>query len=276
MPEQKYIQTWHGSLGIKKIEKSVNCLTKDNQWLDCAIENSYMTDYWISNSNFEDNVYKEAFWDVKNIMQFGHPRNDIFFKDNHDIILKVKKIYNIPENKNILLYAPTFREDEKLSHYNLDFEAVKNALLNKFGGDWVMLVRLHSRLENLFNEYFKDKGGIINASNYPDMQELLVAADVGITDYSSWMFDYMLSKKPVFIYAEDIEEYNTERGFYYPLESTPFPIARNNEELAKNIENFDNEKYIKEVDKFLKEKGCIEDGHASERVVDLIEEIMKK
>ena len=274
LPEQKYIQTWHGSLGIKKIEKSVGCLTRDAKWLECAELNSKITDYWISNSAFEDNVYKEAFWDVKNILQFGHPRNDIFFRDNEDIVKKVKKTYGIPKDTKILLYAPTFREDENISCYDIDFETIKKVLSNKFGGSWTVLVRLHSRLEESFKEYFKDKKDIINATNYPDMQELLAAADVGITDYSSWMFDYMLSKKPVFIYAEDIEKYNTERGFYYQIETTPFPIARNNEELAKNIENFDNKKYIKEVNKFLKEKGCMEDGHASERVVDLIEKIM--
>ena len=84
----------------------------------------------------------------------------------------------------------------------------------------------------------------------------------------------MLSRKPAFIYATDIEKYDNERGFYYPLTSTPFPVATNNEELTNNIENFDNENYKINVENFLKEKGCIEDGHASERVVDLIEEVM--
>jgi len=275
-PEQKYIQTWHGSLGIKKIEKNADCLTNDSKWLDYAIKNSKMTDYWISNSDFEDNIYKEAFWEVNNIKKFGHPRNDIFFKDNLDIIKKVKSMYNISDDTKIALYAPTFREDEKISHYDLNFNNLKKNLAEKFGGNWILMVRLHTRLQEVFKEYFKNKNDIINVTNYPDMQELLVAADVGITDYSSWMFDYMLSKKPVFIYAEDIEQYNTERGFYYPLEETPFSIARNNEELSKNIQNFDNEKYIENVDKFLKDKGCMEDGHASERVADLIEEIMEK
>lgn len=274
LPEQKYIQTWHGSLGIKKIEKSAECLTKDNTWLNCAVKNSKMTDFWISNSDFESNVYNEAFWDIKEIKKFGHPRNDVFFKDNKGIINRVKTTYDIPENTKILLYAPTFREDEKITHYDIDFDNLKAVLSAKFGGDWTILVRLHSRLEEAFKDYFKNKNNIINATYYPDMQELLVAADVGITDYSSWMFDYMLSKKPVFIYATDIEKYNTERGFYYPLEETPFPIAKDNEELSKNIKDFDDKKYIPKVNKFLAGKGCMEDGHASERVVDLIESMI--
>ena len=84
----------------------------------------------------------------------------------------------------------------------------------------------------------------------------------------------MLTRRPGFIFATDIEMYNNERGFYYPLETTPFPIATTNEELASNILNFDEKKYKSDVEEFLKEKGCIEDGHSSERVVDLIEKLM--
>ena len=86
----------------------------------------------------------------------------------------------------------------------------------------------------------------------------------------------MLSRKPGFIYASDIKEYDNDRGFYYPLTSTPFPVAQHNEELRKNILNFNYESYREKVEEFLKDKGCMEDGHASERVVDLIEEIMSK
>jgi CDP-glycerol glycerophosphotransferase len=84
----------------------------------------------------------------------------------------------------------------------------------------------------------------------------------------------MLSKKPAFLYATNINDYETERGFYYPITSTPFPLARNNNELAYNIKNFDNEKYRQKVEEFIKEKGCIENGHASEHVVDIIEKVI--
>ena len=131
-------------------------------------------------------------------------------------------------------------------------------------------------MKHLTNLLIPQSDSIIDVTMYQDIQELLASADIAITDYSSCIFDFMLTKKPGFIYATDIEEYNTERGFYYPLEETPFPIARNNEELIQNILNFDNEKYQQKVEKFLKDKGCIEDGHASERVVELIKEIINK
>ncbi len=268
---QKYIQTWHGSLGIKKIEKVVDCLTQDPFWVECAQKNSEMTDYWISNSKFETAVYQESFWNVKNILELGHPRNDVFFTCNENIKEKVYECFNIDRNKKIALYVPSFREDEGLEYYTLDYLKVISELNNKFGSDFVFITRLHPRVAKYSSLLLPES--IIDGSLYPDIQELLYAADVVFTDYSSCIFDFMLSKKPAFIFATDIESYNNERGFYYPLESTPFPVACNNEELVENIKNFDIEKYKNDVDNFLKDKGCMEDGQASKRVVDLIEDI---
>lgn len=269
--KQTYIQTWHGSLGIKKIEKAVASLTENKKWEDSAIKNSHMTDFWISNSDFESKVYEESFWDVKGIKMFGHPRNDVFFKDDKDIKAKVQKRYNT--DKKIVLYVPSFTEYETLVAYDIDTEMVKSKLAEKFSGEWDFMVRLHPRVAKFSKSVFPN-ADVIDATSYPDIQELLVAADVVITDYSSCIFDFMLSRKPAFIYAGNIERYNVERGFYYPLSATPFPIAENNNELKNNIEKFDNEKYQKDIEAFLKEKGCMEDGHASERVVDFIEEII--
>lgn len=213
--------------------------------------------------------------ECKKVEEIGHPRNDIFFKNNlNKIREKVFKIYNIPSDKKIVLYLPSFREDESLEYYDINYKTQINALKNKYGSDYIFLVRLHPRITKYSSVFSEQNPDIINACEYPDIQELLVAGDVMISDYSSCMFDFMLSGKPVFIYANDINSYSRERGFYYPLESTPFPIAQNNEELAQNILNFDNEQYIQKVENFLVDKGCKEDGHASERVVDLIEELI--
>lgn len=271
--QQIYIQTWHGSLGIKKIEKSVFNLTSDSMWEKYAIENSKMTNFWISNSLFETNVYKNSFWDVKNIKEFGHPQNDIFFKTHEGLKDNICRTYNISTDKKILLYAPTFRDSLSFDPYDINFEILEDALKRKFDGNWCIMVRFHNRLrKRMKNSYQNNR--IINVSNYHDMQELLYVADILISDYSSCMFDFMLTKKPVFIFAVDIEKYSEERGFYYPLETTPFSIARNNKELITNVNNFDIVKYKSEVEQFLKDKGCMEDGQASKRVVDLIEKII--
>ncbi len=280
---QCYIQTWHGSLGIKKIEKDVKLLTEDSDWAKFAKYNSKCVDYWISNSKFETEVYKNAFWNAHNIKEFGHPRNDVFFKSEEEKIEIRKKVFtqlNIPLDKKVLLYVPSFRDNDDISCFKLDYVKVLEACKKKFGGDWVCVARFHPRVKKfkkrMFGYGIKDSSNIvINGTNYSDIQELLLSSDIAITDYSSCIFDFILSKKPGFIFATDIEKFNSSRGFYYPIEQTPFTVSKNNEELVKNILNFEIEKYKKEADAFLEEKGCIEDGNASNRVVDLVEEIMR-
>lgn len=269
---QYFIQMWHGSLGIKKIENDVSCLTVDKKWLKLAKRSSRMVDFWISDSSFENDVYHRAFWNVKDILMYGHPRNDILFCNNGAAAAKVKTKFEI-EDKKILLYAPTFREDYRLDCYRIDFEALQQALQARFGGEWAILVRLHPRVRKYIKNILPACPGIYDATYYTDIQELIASADCMITDYSSCIFDFMLTRRPGFIFATDIEEFNTERGFYYPLEDTPFPIARSNEELFQEIQLFDDTAYQDGVEEFLKGKGCVEDGQASERVADKIAEL---
>ena len=109
---------------------------------------------------------------------------------------------------------------------------------------------------------------------YPEMQELLSIADIGITDYSSWAYDFLLTKKPLFIIAKDIDLFDNLRGFYYHLNETPFPIAVTDFELLDNIKNFNDADYQEKSLEFLEGKGCYEDGKAAKRVADKICEIM--
>lgn len=272
-PGQYYIQMWHGSLGIKKIENDVKGLTVNTSWLNMAKLNSYMTDYWISNSDFETAIYKRAFWDVENVLEYGHPRDDILLGDTSEARQKVAQTYGI-EGKKILFYAPTFREDYRLDCYQIDYLGLQKELAEKFGGEWAILVRLHPRVQKYASLVIPKNDTIFDATNYQDIQELLAAADCMISDYSSCIFDYVLTHRPALIYAPDLEKYNTERGFYYPLEETPFPIAHDNFQLLEYVKNFDLPKYEKNCDEFLKEKGCMEDGRAAERVADLIYQLV--
>lgn len=111
-------------------------------------------------------------------------------------------------------------------------------LEERFGGTWKVLLRHHFHNRKA-GAKVRGNEFLINATGYVDMQELLVASDIGISDYSSWVCDIVLMKKPVFLYTADLDEYNNERGLYYPLETTPFPIAINNDELTRNILEFD-------------------------------------
>ena len=117
---------------------------------------------------------------------------------------------------------------------------------------------------------------VFDVTNYPDMQELLCAADILITDYSSCMWDFSLMYKPCFIYATDIEQYTQERDFYTPMSEWPFPIATNTDELINNILNFNQEEYVQKVKQHHKALGSFEDGHASERILKILETIVNK
>lgn len=262
---QIYINTWHGSLGIKR-------LSGNKHWRSRAKVADKVTDYFLTNSVFDEHVFSESFWPHVAHMKVGHPRNDIFFDEAKMKAVKEKvyAYYGIEEGVKTVLYAPTFRDNKKnVSAIVLDYESLRLALEEKFGGTWKVLVRPH--FHNVAAFQLDDSADdIINAGDYDDMQELMAAMDVGITDYSSWIFDYIFTGKPAFIYARDIEEYVNSRGFYYSLNDTPFPIASDDDSLRANIMNFDEVQYEADVKRFLEEKGCYEKGTASEAVVEFM------
>lgn len=275
---QIIIETWHGSLGIKRFDKQVN---SGKAWVKAAELTGDICDYLVSNSAFETNIYHNTYWPNQEVWEVGHPRNDCLINCTEELRSEARqRIFNFAERKDqqerLFLYAPTFRDDKQFECYNLDAELIRDALQERFGGTWVGIYRYHPTVRKYAVERAQMSEDIIDLTYYPDMQDLLLAADIGITDYSSWIYDYMLTRRPGFIFATDIELYNTERGFCYPLETTPFPIAVSNEEMVRNIQSFDNENYQHKLESFLEEKGCVEHGHASEHVVDKILEIIDK
>ena len=273
--KQFYIQTWHGCIGFKKSESaSVNSLTK--QYILGAKRDSKMANLFISNSDFCSNNYKENFWYNGKILKCGCPRNDIIVNQEKTVIKNVKKFYNIKFDEKVCLYAPTFRVNNSLKHYDMNYEVLLNSLEKKYKGKWKILIRFHpnisslSKNKNIFNE------NIIDVTNYPDMQELLMTADFMITDYSSCIFDYAISKKPAVIYASDIEEYIKDRDFLIKLEQTPFPVATNNNELKRIIQNFNIVEYRKKVDNFYINLGLIEPGNSCKEISKIIYKIINE
>ena len=267
------IQTMHGSLGLKKIGPDVVKNPKRN---DRGFRSADITDICISNSSFETMVYRTSFWKENDIQELGHARNDIFFsnKEKTDKIKeKVCRYFLIPNDVRLALFAPTFKNPDETTEYEaIDFASLRDALEKRFGGQWLILNRAHH--SSLKNTEISTLPYVLDANDYPDIQELMIAIDLGITDYSSWICDYVLSYKPGLLYTPDLDAYDHNRGFYYPIEETPFPICKSNIELAKNIESFDENTFKKRTDKFLEERGCIDDGKASARIVDMLTEIV--
>lgn len=270
---QYYIQTWHGSYGLKKvygdIEDKVSLI--DKKFIK---SNSKIQDLMVSNSKFYSDIMRRAFWYDGEIIEKGSPRNDIFFEDATSYRKKILKYFGLTD-ENIILYAPTYRNDMELNRYDVNFEKILECAEKKFGGKWVMFVRLHPHNLKDAEKFITYNDRVINASGYDVMQELLVAADILISDYSSCMFDFITKPKPCFIYATDRDKYKKERDYYFELEELPFPIAETSKQLEYNIAHFDNDNYVKNIKKLFDRVKLNETGKSSHiianRVISIIE-----
>ena len=272
-PDQTYVNTHHGSLGIKCIGSDIPHARSIPLREYVLKRDAAMIDHLIANATWEaDFVYRRRFYGCGKVELFGHPRNDILFGDDADVRRKVAAALGFSAEDRVLFYAPTYRNMSQQDVYLHDFGEILAACARRFGGTWRAVVRLHPIMRRAD---FRFGAAVVDATDYPDIQELMVAADAMVCDYSSCMFDFMLTRRPVFAFAPDEAEYARIQGFYYPLSATPFPIATTEAELAEKIAAFDETAYRAGVEAFLKEKGCVEDGHAAERTVDLIEGLMR-
>ena len=145
-------------------------------------------------------------------------------------------------------------------------------LNNKFNGDYIFLIRLHPNVVvDSFNENLNYCDNILNASHYSDMQELLAVADVLITDYSGSMFDFLITKKPVFLFAKDLEDYcKQDRELYFNIDELPFSLAENEKQLQENIRSFSQEQYTRKCHDFIKKVDLKEDGEGATVISKII------
>lgn len=266
---QYYIQTWHAGLGFKRIEKDVED-TLSREYIEMAKTDSKAIDLIVSNGQFMTSHFKRIFWYDGEFLEKGHPRNDIFYTAGEEEKKRIYQTLGIRPHKKTVLYAPTFRADYGLSAYNMDYDRVLKVLSEKFGGEWVLLVRLHPNLFDKFDALNLRGENIINASSYSDMQELLFAADVMITDFTSAMFEFAVMDKPCFLYASDLEEYMKERGLI-TLDEVPFPKTDTNDGLEKIIMEYERESYLEKVHEFMADK-CCDRGIGAKSVADWMEE----
>lgn len=241
--------------------------------------NDDITDCYIVGSEFDERTVREGFLFTHECFYAGSPRSDLLFNKT-DYKKVVCNKYNLNHNNKLCLYAPTFRYDNDLEYaYDdtlLDFSILKDALERTFGGQWNILLRLHPRVQEMKKHVNSLPDFVTDVSTYMDSEELVAASDNMITDYSSIMFEPAFIKKPVFLYAPDLEKYlKEERSFLIDYNELPFPIAHNNDELVENIRKFSKDKYDKVLDAFFEEYGVHEDGHASERAAKFILELIK-
>ena len=276
---QIFLETWHGGLGIKKIEADVPHLRKNPFRMRVYQSTARKADLFISNSDFANQIYRNALLYQGKIWKCGFPRNDLLCQHNNMTVRQsVRKYYGLEISSSIFLYAPTFRENvnmgEKLdsSPYRIDYAALKEALTVRWGGEWTILVRWHPLMAGKLSlEDAPQTENVIDATLYPDMQELIMACDIFLSDYSSGIFDAALYGVPCFTFAKDFSQYIAkDRGAYYTMEDLPFPCAKNNQELQENICSFDESDYRQKWAAFMEKTGLHETGHAAEDIARYI------
>ena len=272
---QFLIMTWHGGIGgIKAIEKEAEEKLSPDYVRESKL-NSQMTDLMMAGTQMQFEQFKRVMYYDGEILKCGVPRDDIFFRHDAELIARVRNSLNVPPENKIVMYAPTFRNDPRVMADACKFDAEKllDALQKKFGGEWTLLMRFHPNNAAQFqNIFYSDK--IINATAYPDMQELTLISDVVISDYSNALLEAMLCNKPVFIFAKDYDSYTKEREFLPLYFELPYKINRSESELFADIENFDAAAQEPKIKHFLDMVQPFDNGHASEVVVDRIKSVV--
>lgn len=276
---QVYVQCWHGT-PLKKLRCDIKHDGVLSDINDIKRKNNIDVkrySYFISPSKFCTEKFTSAF-NLKAlkkeniIIEEGYPRNDYLFKYTDDDVEKIKKELNINDKRKIILYAPTFRDNQHKSgigytyKLGLDVDKLKKELEN----DYIILFRLHYLVANEIN-FDKYKGFIYDVSNYDDISKLYVISDLLITDYSSVFFDYANLKRPILFYMYDLDEYrNKLRDFYIDLDELPGPIIDKEEKLIKEIKEYDKNKYIDKYQKFNQKFNYLDDKDSSKRVIQKI------
>ena len=199
--KQFYLQTWHSALTYKPVEKDAEEYL-NKQYVTESQKESKLTDAVIADNSLQVSKFNRCFYYNENtkILEFGTPKNDIYHNYTENDVIEFKKAIGVNPNSKLVVYAPTFRDNGDTSIYNLDFKAIVNAFNSNDKQDWVLLIRLHPNV--IFNIDIKDNN-IVNVSKFPDPQQIWIASDVIISDYSGVPFDFIEMNKPVFFYFPD-------------------------------------------------------------------------
>ena len=267
---QIIINTWHGGGAYKKVGISI---TNDSNWYEKKIQQSFYRTipYYISSSkvfteisSFSFNTSKEKF------LPFGMPRNDSFFSNQikEKYNRKVRTYFKLDDDIFIVLYAPTYRNNPQKSEFEmtLDLPSLISSIQEHFN---VTKVCIMFRTHHTINDKYQ-LNNCLNVSDYEYMQELLCTADMLISDYSSCIWDYSFTYRPCILFTPDLQEYKSNRNFYFPIESWGFPIAQTNQELQKVILNFNITQFVEAMKRHHEALGSYEVGKGAKLTSDFI------
>ena len=274
-----YLQTWHGT-PLKRLALDMDAVlmpgTDTESYKKNFTTESSKWDYLISPNPYSTEIFKRAFNFNKTMLETGYPRNDILVNSNNEeYINKLKIDMGIRRDKKIILYAPTWRDNEyyQRGKYKFDIRLDLERMRESLSDDYVILLRMHYLIaENI--DTSKYDGFVIDMSKYEDIRDLYLISDILLTDYSSVFFDYAILERPILFYTYDIELYRDQiRGFYFDFENkAPGPLLKTTDEVVNEISKLE-DNYFKVSPKLIefKKNFCVlEDGYASQRVINKI------
>jgi CDP-glycerol glycerophosphotransferase len=262
---QTYIQTWHGT-PLKRLGRDIVDVVPTGSYLKMMDREASYWDYLVSPNPYCTEILGKTFGYSGRILETGYPRNDVLIsgKDKRDLVRKSLGI--LDPNRLVVLYAPTWRDSKRTATGN--WKPV-NFLGDSLGPNITLLFRGHTNTHSAHNNSVAK--GAIDVTEYKNVAELYLAADVLVTDYSSSMFDFSVTGKPMIFLAPDFDDYVAKRGFYFDFEQfAPGPILRDTSFLRKSLESIDSQKgeYAQRYLAWQMKFNKLEDGLASKRVVD--------
>ena len=230
-------------------------------------------DYLLSQNAYSTPVFRRAFDFRGQIMETGYPRNDLLRHPRRDeIAADVRARLGLPADRKVILYAPTWRDDAPPQYggYRFSLKLDLDAMARSLGQDHVVLLRMHSKIRGGWGA--RPAGCVLDVTAYPDMAELLLITEILITDYSSVMFDFANTGRPMLFFTYDLEHYRDQlRGFYFDFQAeAPGPLLATSAELIAAVRDIDRvaASYQQAQAAFIAKFCPLDDGHAAERVVD--------
>lgn len=291
-----YIQTWHGT-PLKKLALDLdNVFMEGEEGIEKYKEefkkNTATWDYLISQNRYSSEIFRRAFDFHGRILEIGYPRNDLLFlKNKEKISLKMKKRLGIPEDKKVMLYAPTWRDDQyfKEGEYKFSSSLDYGLMREEFEDEYCMVAKYHYLVKDSI-DWSLYEGFLYSCDMSYDISYLYLMADILITDYSSVMFDYGILGRPMYFFAYDLEDYRDRlRGFYFDfINEAPGPVVTTTKELAAAIkcgtersfawgEGLVSAKgYGDRYAAFYERFDSVEKGNASKKTVRLIERSIRE
>ncbi|MDO2936039.1 CDP-glycerol glycerophosphotransferase family protein [Paeniglutamicibacter sulfureus] len=272
-----YVQTWHGTPLKRMLNDIEDIHGRDDGYLDRVTRAIGQWTHLLSPSPYATEAMRSAFAYTGPVLELGYPRNDPLLRPESRVrAQEVKTTLGIPEGHKVVLYAPTFRDDASNGKGRFTFELPFDleAFDERFGEDTVLLLRMHVLVSSGLRIPEELRGRIVDVSAYPEIQDLYLASDVLITDYSSVFFDFALLRRPILFFAYDLENYRDNlRGFYMDYEKElPGPIVTDEDQLWAALGSaLDGELgQTGPSDEFISRFAPHDDGESAGRVVDEI------